>query len=464
MTLILAVNAGSSSLKVSLFQRISHDPAVPRLLLTSSTSSISSPPSKFSFTVINTPGLDWCSAGHKETSEPDILDHESAFRHFLDKLAQFGAAQHTGGAQHAKDEVKVNLNPSEIRNICHRVVHGGQYVDPVVINEQMYHHIEKLSDLAPLHNGAALRVIHAAIKVLPCARSIAFFDTAFHKHLPAHVAAYAIDQDVAKRRGLRKYGFHGLSYAFITREVARYLRKDPSTLNIIALHIGSGASACAIRGGKSIDTSMGLTPLSGLPGSTRAGDIDPSLIFHYTSRDVPPEGEKDEEGTRIMSHKDGVAREVHVSEAERILNTQMGWKALTGTTDFGEIVRKAFPSSANEPQNNQYTLAFNLLLDRILHFVGAYHLVLRGDVHALVFAGGVGERSSVVRSKVGEAIECLGYVSVDKAANEGVESAEGAVMDIGVKRSEHGSKRMLVCRTDEQKEMARGCAIMEEYW
>jgi len=153
MSLILAVNAGSSSLKISLFQRITHDPVVPRLLLTSSTSSISSPPSKFSFTIIDALGLDQYSAGHKETSEPCILDHESAFKYFLDRLAQLGAAQHaeqTRGDQDAKSEVKVNLDLSEIRNVCHRVVHGGEYVDPIIINEETYHHIERLSDLAPL--------------------------------------------------------------------------------------------------------------------------------------------------------------------------------------------------------------------------------------------------------------------------------------------------------------------------
>ena len=148
MSLILAVNAGSSSLKISLFQRIAHDTAAPQLLLTSSTSSISSPPSKFSFTIVDTLALDRYSAGHKETSEPHILDHESAFRHFLDRLAQLGAAAEQPAK--AQGKAKISLDPSEIRNICHRVVHGGEYVEPVIINEETYHHIERLSDLAPL--------------------------------------------------------------------------------------------------------------------------------------------------------------------------------------------------------------------------------------------------------------------------------------------------------------------------
>ncbi|KAI5994314.1 Acetokinase family-domain-containing protein [Pisolithus marmoratus] len=444
MSLILAVNAGSSSLKISLFQRQAND-QLPRLILTSSTSSISSPPAKFSFKVVDVPGSELTSSGHKESAEADIRDHESAFGHFIDKLARY--AEDLKQATQAAGEDRLNLDLDQIRNVCHRVVHGGEYAEPVVITEETYHHIERLSDLAPLHNGAALRVIHAAISILPNSRSIAFFDTAFHKHLPAHVVAYAIDQNVARKRGLRKYGFHGLSYAFITRSVAQYLGEDPSKLNIIALHIGSGASACAIRGGRSIDTSMGLTPLSGLPGATRAGDIDPSLIFHYTSKaqmDV-------ENGGRILSHKEGVATEVHISDAERILNTEMGWKALAGTTDFGEIVRKA--------DDDKCMLAFDLLLDRILHFVGAYFLALRGHVHALVFAGGVGEHSVELRSRVGEAVRCLGFAAVDDGMNEGVDGRKGVVVDIG--DGGQGGKRVLVCRTDEQGEMARECLMVK---
>ncbi|KAI5998691.1 Acetokinase family-domain-containing protein [Pisolithus albus] len=455
MSLILAVNAGSSSLKISLFQRHADDP--PRLLLTSSTSSISSPPAKFNFKVVDVPGSESTSVGYKESAEADIRDHESAFEHFVETLARY--AEDLKQTTQVSDEVRPNLELSQIRNVCHRVVHGGNYVEPVAITEQTYNHIERLSDLAPLHNGAALRVIHAAMTVLPNSRSIAFFDTAFHKHLPAHVAAYAIDQNVARKRGLRKYGFHGLSYAFITRSVAQYLGEDPSNLNIIALHIGSGASACAIRGGKSIDTSMGLTPLSGLPGATRAGDIDPSLIFHYTSRASLDA----ENGGRILSHKEDAAGEVHISDAERILNTEMGWKALAGTTDFGEIVRKAFPRSISEKaDDNEYALAFDLLLDRILHFVGAYYLVLRGHVHALVFAGGVGEHSVELRSKVGEAVSCLGFAAVDERKNEGVEKKKGVVVDIGT--AGQCEKRVLVCRTDEQGEMARECSAIEDYW
>ncbi|KAG1750741.1 Acetokinase family-domain-containing protein [Suillus lakei] len=325
MTLVLAVNAGSSSLKVSLFRRSADNAANPVLLLSSSISSIFAPPAKFNFSFV--------ALQHRSLNEEvdSIHDHASAFTHFLDRL---------------KEEASVNS--ADIKHVAHRVVHGGDYTSPVMIFEESYHHIERLSDLAPLHNGSALSVIKSAIRALPHAKSIAFFDSAFHKDLPSHVATYAINQQVAQERGLKKYGFHGLSYAFILRAVAAHLNKAPDTLNIIALHIGSGASMCAIRNGRSIDTSMGLTPLSGLPGATRAGDIDASLIFHYTSR-----------SPARMSHDPSLSKQVQVTEVRcfpffykmeaqalivdrlrTFLNFKSGWKALTGTTDLKRSRRR----------------------------------------------------------------------------------------------------------------------------
>ncbi|KIJ62773.1 hypothetical protein HYDPIDRAFT_41488 [Hydnomerulius pinastri MD-312] len=430
MSLILAVNAGSSSLKISLYQRVRQEAKAPSLVLTSSISSILSPPAQFKFIHASTT----TAVKHSNTAELPIHDHETAFDHFLDHL-----------------KTDTSIDSGEIKHICHRVVHGGDYTDPVSISEETYHHIEKLSDLAPLHNGPALSVIKASIKALPNARSIAFFDSAFHKDLPRHVSTYAIDQGIAKERGLRKYGFHGLSYAFIKRVVAQHLHKDRGALNIIAMHIGSGASVCAIRAGQSIDVSMGLTPLSGLPGATRAGDVDASLIFHYASQ-----------SPSLMSHNPSLSKEVHVTQAEDILNSQAGWKALTGTTDFGEITKKADLSAPSSfTQDNPCTLAFHILVDRILHYVGAYHLALRGRVDAIVFAGGVAEQSEELRRAIAEAVNHLGYAAIDERVNKTLDNREGIVINIG---KYDGGKRMLVCRTDEQLEMARECSSAEEFW
>ncbi|KAL0580730.1 hypothetical protein V5O48_001288 [Marasmius crinis-equi] len=414
--LVLSVNAGSSSLKISLYSitRPYKDTEPAQLLLTSTISNISSPPASFSFKPTNG------TNGINNASVDSIHDHASAFSHFIHHLQSEQADQ--------------------IVHICHRIVHGGDYHDPVVISDETYHHIETLSDLAPLHNGAALAVIKACLKDLPNANSIAFFDTAFHRTIPHHIASYAIDQTVAKKRGLKKYGFHGLSYAFILRSVSHFLSKPPTELNLIILHLGSGASICAIKHGQSYDTSMGLTPVSGLPGATRSGAIDPSLIFHYTNK------------AGRITHDPGAATNLHVTQAERILNSQSGWKALAGTTNFAEITAR------DDPEKK---LAFDLFVDRILNYVGSYHLKLRGEVDAIVFAGGIGEKSAELRSVVGKELEFVGFPKVDEDRNRGVDKMEGVVVDIALGTE---GKRILVCRTDEQFEMARECAVKDEFW
>ncbi|KAF7327424.1 putative acetate kinase [Mycena kentingensis (nom. inval.)] len=409
MALILSANAGSSSLKLSVY-RVLLDK--PDLVLTSSVSNITAPPAKFAFQKVDGP--------QQTDNVPEVHDHASAFTHFLKRL-----------------ECDAAIDRAQIGSVCHRVVHGGDYADPVVINDEAYHHIEKLSDLAPLHNGAALAVIKACLEELPNAKSTAFFDTAFHRSIPPHISSYAIDQKIAKERGLRKYGFHGLSYASILRAVANFLEKPANEVNLIVLHLGSGASACCIRDGQSLDTSMGLTPLDGLPGATRSGSIDPSLIFHYTNK-----------AGRISHNKDHAVH-LHVTQAEHILNSQAGWKALAGTTDFGAIVSRKDEDGAAQ-------LAFELFADRVLNFVGAYFLKLGGQVDALVFSGGIGERSAALRAVVGKRVECLGFAGVDGERNETVEEKEGVVVDVGG----DGSKRVLVCRTDEQLEMAQQTLVL----
>jgi acetate kinase len=238
--------------------------------------------------------------------------------------------------------------------------------------------------------------------------------------MPDYVKTYAIDQKIAEERGLRKYGFHGISYSYITRTVASYLGKDVSDLNIIALHLGSGASACAIKNGRSIDTSMGLTPVSGLPGGSRIGDVDPSLIFHLTS------------SASKMSPSS--TKNLHISEAEEILNKQSGWKALAGTTDFSKI------ADPNAPESHK--LAFNMFIDRIVGYVGAYYVMLGGKVDALVFSGGIGEKSPLLRERVIQECSCLGF-TIDLQHN--INPDQNPVVEIG-----RGQKsRTLVCKTDE---------------
>ncbi|KXN81337.1 putative acetate kinase, partial [Leucoagaricus sp. SymC.cos] len=278
----------------------------------------------------------------------------------------------------------------KISHVCHRVVHSGRYDEPVVVNEKSISQMTRLSDLVPLHNGAALSVIKVCTDVLPRAVSVAYFDTIFHRSMPPHISTYPVDQTIAEEHGLRKYGFHSISYPYILNSVSAYLQKPASSLNLILLHLGSGASACAIRNGKSYDTSMSLTPVSGLPGATRSGAIDPSLIFHYDTNKA--------------------GKITHYLSLVDVLNKKSGWKAMCGTTDFAEVVDKAeLHRPSEEVEGNICRLAFDIFMDRIVGFVGAYFVKLGGEVDALVFFGGIGEKSWHLRKAVGKRAQCLGF-------------------------------------------------------
>lgn len=404
--IILAINAGSSSVKISVYETPEGSSDVPVQLAEASVDGLTSPPAKLRY-----------SRGDeviKGKELEDISTQKDAFTYILDHLTQ--------------DNGLRELNhKDDIHFICHRVVHGGDYPRSQVIDEETYHHIEELSDLAPLHNGPALSIVRAVADTLPHAKNIAYFDSSFHNTLPVHVCTYPIDQSVAKRNKLRKYGFHGISYSFIVHAVSAHLKKPVDKLNIIALHLGSGASACCIHSGKSIDTSMGLTPLAGLPGATRSGSIDPSLMFHFTHSAGKP------------SHSSGT--QLQITQAEEILNKKSGWQSLTGTTDFGKI------SASDRPEDK---LAFDIFVDRIGNYVAPYFTKLDGKVDALVFAGGIGEKGSRLRKEVVRGVKCLGF-EIDEAKNE------QSVVDVVTDISGMGSRyKTLVVQTDEQLEMAKG--------
>ncbi|KAF2171891.1 hypothetical protein M409DRAFT_63433 [Zasmidium cellare ATCC 36951] len=407
--IILAINAGSSSVKVSVYDASASEE--PKELAGIQVSGLTAPPATLKY--------DRGDEHIKSQELQDVKGQEGAFDYILKHLTE--------------DSGLDALNhPDDIEFACHRIVHGGNYDKPVRIDRDTYHHLEKLSDLAPLHNAGALTIVKAVHDKCPKASNIAFFDSAFHATISVPARTYAIDQTIATRNGLRKYGFHGLSYAFITRSVAAQLAKPTSQTNIIALHLGSGASACCIQNGESEDTSMGLTPLAGLPGATRSGDVDPSLIFHFTH----DAGKLSPSSTKDMS----------ITTAEEILNKKSGWQVLTGTTDFGVISSKAAQG------DEKCKLAFDILVDRLIGFVGSYYLKLGGDVDALVFAGGMGEKGAALRRAVVEKARCLGF-ELDEGKNE--KPGEGVVVSIGKEGSRHG---ILVCATDEQVEMATQCA------
>lgn len=436
--IILSVNAGSSSVKVSVYSAELHQSPVQ--LAEAQVSGLSAPPIQLTYTRDGKTVTKNKEVGREAISQSDAFD--IIVKTLVDDadLTQIKS----------KDDVGI---------ICHRIVHGGDFSKPQLITTETKNHIEDLNDLAPLHNANSLPIVRTCLNDFSAAHNVACFDSQFHSTLPDHIRTYPIDPEIAKRNRLRKYGFHGISYAFITRTAAEFLGKPRDKVNLIALHLGSGASACAIKGGKSWDTSMGLTPLAGLPGATRSGSVDPrsappppkstlfprsltprSLVFHYAAN-----------AGRLSSSS---TKDLHISRAEEILNKHAGWKALTGTTDFGDIVS----SSRSSPEKK---LAFDLFVDRICGFVGAYYVSLHGEVDALVLAGGIGEKSAELRAAVVGHLGCLGFV-VDGGRNEGGGGEEGAVVrDISGEGARH---RVLICETDEQMEMARTCAEEKEFW
>ena len=409
MAIILSINSGSSSVKVSIYKSSSSSP--PIQLADAQISGLTAPPAKLTY--------ERGPEKIKNQGVEGISSNEDACNYILNRLVN--------------DKGLTEISSREdITHACHRVVHGGDYPAAHIIDEDTYHNLEGLTDLAPLHNSAALAIVKSCITALPKAKNIAFFDSSFHSTMPEAVRTYPIDPAVAKKNKLRKYGFHGISYQFITRSVAEYIGKKEEETSIIALHLGSGASACAVRGGKSVDNSMGLTPLAGLLGATRSGSIDPSLVFHFTH----------DAGKPSTSSTKGM----HISQAEEILNKKSGWKALTGTTDFGHI------ASSDDPACK---LAFDILVDRVLGYIGSFYVALGGHVDALVFAGGIGERAVGLRKTIGGKCRCLGF-EIDDSKN--VKEIKDVVQDIGREGAKH---QVLVCLTDEQFEMARQCAASQ---
>jgi len=272
--------------------------------------------------------------------------------------------------------------------VGHRVVHGGvRFAEPTLITDQVVAEIERLVPLAPLHNPANLTGIAQARRLLPGVPQVAVFDTAFHRTLPPEQASYAIDADVAQRYGIRRYGFHGTSHAYVSRRAAALLGRAPADVDVITLHLGNGASACAVAGGRSVATSMGLSPLEGLVMGTRSGDLDPAVVFHLE---------------RVAGWS--------TADVDRLLNQRSGLVGLTGAGDMREVLRRR---ADGDPAAR---LAFDIYCARIRFYVGGYHALL-GRVDAIVFTAGVGENAGPVRAAALAGLDRLG-VQVDARRND----------------------------------------------
>lgn len=257
----------------------------------------------------------------------------------------------------------------EISAIGHRVVHGGEaFKEPTLIDDKVMDAIKKMVPLAPLHNPANIKGIEVAKELFSHAPNVAVFDTAFHQTMPKSAYLYAVPYALYKESNVRRYGFHGTSHSYVAKEAAKFLGKPLESLNMIVLHLGNGCSASAIKGGKSIDTSMGLTPLEGLVMGTRSGDLDPALHFYLAS----------EKGWGIK-------------DLDRVFNKESGMKGICGLNDLREIEEKA------EQGDQQAKLALDIYCYRIKKYVGSYMAAL-GRTDAIIFTAGVGQNSSTVRA------------------------------------------------------------------
>jgi acetate kinase len=305
--------------------------------------------------------------------------------------------------------------------IGHRVVHGGErYYQPTLITPQVLEEIRQLNPLAPLHNPANVTGIEACLERFPALPQVAVFDTGFHHTLPEKAFRYAIPEEIYTRYHVRRYGFHGTSHAYVTREAAQFLGRLPQQVNLIVLHLGNGASACAVRNGQSVDTSLGFTPLEGLVMGTRCGDLDPAIPF-------------------FLAREAGMSFE----EIEKLLSKRSGLLGLAGANDMRDIEARAVKGDASALR------ALEIFCYRIKKYVGAYIAVL-GRLDALVFTAGIGEHSSKVRELICSELSHLG-IELDTKMNTAPATGARTI-------SEESSRiPVLVVPTNEELEIARSC-------
>jgi acetate kinase len=339
-----------------------------------------------------------------EPSSP-VTDHGAALRVAFEKVCDDG----------------IDLKACGLAAVGHRVVHGGAvFYRPTIIDDKVIAQLKQLSMLAPLHNPPALQGIEVARTMLPDVPHVAVFDTAFFHNLPAAAAAYAIDRELAEKWQIRRYGFHGTSHRYVSEQAAAFLGRPWEKLNQIVLHLGNGASASAIAGGRPVDTSMGLTPLEGLVMGTRSGDIDPSIVSYL--------------------HREA---KMSVDDIESMLNQHSGLLGLAGERDFrrlGEMI---------ESGDSSAQLAYDVFIHRLRKYVGAY-LAILGRTDVVTFTAGVGESAAAVRLDAMNGLQGLG-IEIDERRN--TQPAKGARRI----STDASAIAVLVVPTNEELAIARDC-------
>ncbi|MCB9622187.1 MAG: acetate/propionate family kinase [Sandaracinus sp.] len=351
-----------------------------------------------------------------------LVDPTTGHRTLASTLEELGKGR---SHEEALSGLLAQLGDAKIDAVGHRVVHGGErFVDAVRIDDEVLAAIEAQVPLAPLHNPANLAGIRAARAVLPDVPHVAVFDTAFHVRMPRRARTYALDPKLAEEKGLRRFGFHGTSHRFVAELAAKHLGRPLAELRLVSLHLGNGASACAIEHGHSVETSMGLTPLEGLVMGTRSGDLDPGIVLK-------------------------LARELGVDAAETLLNKKSGLVGLSGVSNDLRVIQ----SRAAEG-DDAARLAINVFAHRVRKYVGAYAAVM-GGLDAVVLTGGIGENSASMRQRILQRLDFLGLtLDEDKNADAKVDD-DAPVFDVS---GSTARVRTLVVATNEELQIARDTA------
>lgn len=389
MTKIIAINAGSSSFKFELFE-MPAEKEIARGLI----ERIGLSEGKFTLQ----------SAAGRESIERNFKNHTEAVNVMLESLV-------------SKNIIR---SLDEIEGTGHRVVHGGEtFSEAVVIDEAVVKEIEHLSEFAPLHNPANLMGIHAMMELLPDVTHVAVFDTSFHQTMPESSYLYSLPYKYYKDYRIRKFGFHGTSHKYVTERASKLLKRPLEELRLISCHLGNGASIAAVKSGKSLDTSMGFTPLAGVTMGTRSGNIDPSLIPYIMEK----------------TNKSAV-------EVLNVLNRESGLLGVSGfSSDLRDITDEA------KRGNERAELALEVFGSSIHKYMGSYAARM-GGVDAIIFTAGVGENSALIREKVLDSLEFMG-VYLDKKTNNQTVGTEATISH------SYSPVKVLVIPTDEEVMIAR---------
>ncbi|MDQ0642440.1 acetate/propionate family kinase [Microbacterium murale] len=401
MSVVLVINSGSSSLKYSLIDMDREVPLGEGLIerIGQDVSAISHTARRVNDDGAAAPAV----LDVTKKSERTIADHDQAFAVMLEQFETHGPV----------------LSEHPPVAVGHRVVHGGaRFFAPTLVTDAVEQSIGELEVLAPLHNPANLAGIRAARAAFHDVPHVAVFDTAFHQTLKPAAYTYAIDAAFAEKHRIRRYGFHGTSHKYVSEEAAGFLGRDLASLRQLVFHLGNGASVTAIEGGRSVETSMGFTPLEGLVMGTRSGDLDPAVLVHIA---------------RVAGYS--------TDEIDTLLNTRSGLKGLAGRSDMRDIL------AGVEADDEAATLAFDVYIHRLRAYAGAYIAQL-GGVDVISFTAGVGENSARVRA---ESLATFGFLGIE------IDQARNEARSHGIRRisTDASSVAVLVVPTDEELEIAR---------